>query len=113
VVAGVVMDTAIGGAVGWEAAGARGAGKEFSHWIPKRMGGPRSLWNGNYVSKVEHALSDPNRYRFMPRSWKEANPLPNLFTQQWKRIPKVYKGGAAGAVAGGAGAAANSDCGCK
>jgi hypothetical protein len=111
-VAGVALDTAIGGAAGLEAAGTRGAGKEFSHWIPNRMGGPRSLWNGNYVSAEEHALSDPYRYQFMSRAWKEDNPMPNALVQQWDRIPNVYKGGAAGAGAGGAGAAANSGCGC-
>ena len=111
-VAGVALDIAIGGAEGLEAAGTRGAGKEFSHWIPNRMGGPRSLWNGNYVTAEEHALSDSYRYRFMPRDWKEANPMPDMLTQQWNRIPNVYKGGAAGAAAGGAGAAANSGCEC-
>jgi RHS repeat-associated protein len=47
-VSGVVLATAIGGAAGLEAAGARAgeAGYEFSHWIPNRFGGPRSLWNG-------------------------------------------------------------------
>lgn len=112
VVAGAALSVAIGGAAGLEAAGAKGAGKEFSHWIPNRMGGPRSVWNGNYVSTAEHALSDPYRYRFMPRAWKEANPMPNQAAQQWERIPNVYKGGAAGAAAGAAGAA-NSGCGCK
>ena len=109
---GVAFDIALGGAAGWEAAGAKGAGKEFSHWIPNRMGGPRSKWNGNYVSTAEHALSDPYRYQFMPRAWKEANPMPNQLVQQWNRIPNVYKGGAAGAAAGGAGAA-NSGCECQ
>ncbi|QDQ28329.1 hypothetical protein FNU76_19330 [Chitinimonas arctica] len=108
-VSGVLVSTAIGGAAGWRAAGTKGWGKEFSHWIPNRKGGPRSLWNGNYVTKVEHALSDPYRYRFMPRTWKEANPMPNTVIQQWNRIPNVYKGGAAGAAIGVAGAATNSD----
>ncbi|WP_150118990.1 RHS repeat-associated core domain-containing protein [Massilia sp. NR 4-1] len=113
-VAGVALSTAMGGAAGLRAAGTRGAGKEFSHWIPNRMGGPRSLWNGNYVTTAKHALSDPYRYRFMPRSWKAQNPMPSRVNQQWVRIPNVYKGGAAGAAAGGAGAAANNagECGC-
>jgi len=109
---GMAIDTAIGGAAGWEAGGERAAGKEFSHWIPNRMGGPRSLWNGNYVSAEEHALSDPYRYRFMPRSWKADNPMPNVLSQQWDRIPNVYKGAGAGAGASGAAAAARSGCGC-
>lgn len=109
---GVALGVAIGGAAGLEAAGAKGAGKEFSHWVPNRMGGPRSPWNGNYVSTAEHALSDPYRYRFMPRSWKAENPLPNMASQQWVRIPNVYKGAAAGGAAGAAGAGLSSDCTC-
>lgn len=112
-IAGVALDTAIGGAAGWEAAGERGAGKEFSHWIPNRMGGPRSLWNGNYVTTAEHALSDPYRYRFMARAWKELNPLSSRIYQQWFRIPNVYKGAAAAAAASGTAAAINSSCGCN
>ena len=106
---GIATSTVIGGAAGWRAAGTKAVGKEFSHWIPNRMGGPRSLWNGNYVSTVEHALSDPYRYRFMPRAWKEANPMSNPFFQQWNRIPNVYKGAGAGAAIGGAGHMINSN----
>jgi RHS repeat-associated protein len=109
---GIALDVAIGGAAGLEAAGTRGAGKEFSHWIPNRMGGPRSMWNGNYVTKEVHALSDPYRYRFMPKSWKAQNPMPNVAWQQWVRIPNVYKGAAAGGAAGAAGAALSNDCTC-
>jgi RHS repeat-associated protein len=105
---GIATSTVIGGAAGWRAAGTKAAGKEFSHWIPNRMGGPRSLWNGNYVSTAEHALSDPYRYRFMPRAWKEANPMPNQVLQQWNRIPNVYMGVSAGAAVGGAGDWTNS-----
>jgi hypothetical protein len=109
---GFALDIAIGGAAGLEAAGEAGTGMEFSHLIPKRLGGPRSLWNGNFVSIEEHALSDPYRYQFMSSAWKEANPLPSTLTQLWNRIPYVYKGGAAGAAAGALGMA-NSDCGCQ
>jgi RHS repeat-associated protein len=109
-VAGVVAGTVFGGAAGLRAAGTRGAGREFSHWIPARMGGPRSLWNGNYVTIERHALSDPYRYRFMPRTWKAANPLPSRVGQQWVRVPNVYKGAAAGGAATGA---ASSMCGCS
>jgi len=76
------------------------------------MGGPRSNWNGNFVDKVVHALSDPYRYRFMPKAWKAENPMPNMLWQQWTRIPNVYKGAGAGAAAGSAGAAMNGDCTC-
>ena len=108
--AGVAAATGVAG--GLRAAGTRGAGKEFSHWIPNRMGGPRALWNGNYVTKEVHALSDPYRYRFMPRTWKAANPMPNRLSQQWTRLPNVYKGAGAGSAYGAAGMAMN-DCTCS
>jgi RHS repeat-associated protein len=112
-VTGVAASVALGGAAGWEAAGVRGAGKEFSHWIPARMGGPRSKWNGNYVSTIEHALSDPYRYQFMPKVWKADNPMPNILSQQWDRIPNVYKGAAVGGAYGVAGAVDTADCSCQ
>lgn len=97
---GVGLSTAYGGVVGLEKAGVAGAGKEFSHWIPARLGGPRTVLNGNYVSVAEHALSDPSRYRFMPRVWKEANPLPGAVAQQLNRVPNVLAGTAIGAAWG-------------
>jgi RHS repeat-associated protein len=109
---GIAVDMAIGGVAGLEAAGTRGAGREFSHWIPNRIGGPRSLWNGNYVSTEVHALSDPFRYRFMPKAWKAQNPMPNQAWQQWVRLPNVYKGAGAGAAYGAGGAAVSKNCTC-
>jgi hypothetical protein len=45
IMVGVVALAVIGvGLFLLRAAGANGAGKEFSHWIPNRMGGPRSKW---------------------------------------------------------------------
>ncbi len=108
-VAGVAVDTVIGGAAGWAAAGAKGAGKEFSHWIPNRMGGPRSKWNGNYVTPAQHYYHDPFRY---PRGWRDLGDKYPAWLQQLDRIPNVYKGGAAGAAAGAAGAGMN-DCTCQ
>ena len=110
--AGIAGSLATGLAGGLKAAGARGAGKEFSHWIPNRMGGPRSPWNGNFVPTTTHALSDPYRYQFMPRTWKAQNPMPNAASQQWTRIPNADKGGAAGGAYGAAGAA-QSGCTCR
>jgi len=110
---GIALSAAIGGAVGAEAAEAN-AGKEgfeFSHWIPDRWGGPRSVWNGNYVSTAEHALNDPFRYRFMDPAWKALNPMNPAWQQQWNRIPLLLKG--AGAGAGAAGASAALNCGCN
>jgi RHS repeat-associated protein len=106
--AGIGVSVATGVAGGIRAAGARGAGREFSHWIPNRMAGPRSIWNGNYVSTEVHALSDPYRYRFMPRDWKAANPMPSRANQQWVRIPNAYKGAGAGGAYGAGGAAMNN-----
>ena len=110
--AGIAASVATGFAGGLRAAGAKGAGKEFSHWIPNRMGGPRTVFNGNYVPTATHALSDPFRYRFMPSAWKMANPMPGAMSQQWTRIPNVYKGTAAGGAYGAAGAA-QSGCTCR
>ncbi len=110
--AGVAGSLATGLAGGLKAAGTKGAGKEFSHWIPNRMGGPRSTWNGNFVPTATHALSDPYRYRFMPKPWKAQNPMPNAASQQLTRIPNAYKGGAAGGAYGAAGAA-QSGCTCR
>lgn len=110
--AGIAAGFATGVAGGIKAAGTKGLGREFSHWIPNRMGGPRSPMNGNFVSTEVHALSDPFRYRFMPRAWKAANPMPSRLDQQWVRIPNVYKGAGAGAAYGAGGAAMN-DCTCQ
>jgi RHS repeat-associated protein len=108
----LAAEVAAGGAGGLRAAGVKGAGMEFSHWVPRRFGGARSIFNGNYVTVAEHALSDPYRYRFMPRIWKAGNPLPNVLTQQWNRIPKVFKGAGAGAIAGSV-SLLSTDCECK
>jgi RHS repeat-associated protein len=110
--AGIGASLATGLSGGIKAAGAKGAGKEFSHWIPNRMGGPRTILNGNYVPTATHALSDPFRYRFMPSAWKMANPMPGALSQQWTRIPNVFKGTAAGGAYGAAGAA-QSGCTCN
>jgi hypothetical protein len=109
---GIAASLATGVAGGVRAAGTKGAGREFSHWIPNRMGGPRSIWNGNFVSREVHALSDPYRYRFMSRLWKSENPMPSVLNQQWVRLPNAYKGAGAGASYGAAGAAL-SGCECE
>ena len=110
--AGVAGSFATGVFGGIKAAGTRGAGIEFSHWVPARAGGPRTIFNGNFVARETHALSDPYRYRFMPRSWKAENPLPGKVSQQWTRIPNVYKGAAAGGLYGASGKTL-SDCECE
>jgi len=59
-VTGIGLSTAIGGALGAEAAEANAGEQvfEFSHWIPDRWGGPRSVFNGNYVSQKFAYLTD-------------------------------------------------------
>ncbi|MGF6492563.1 RHS repeat-associated protein [Luteibacter sp. 621] len=112
-VAGVALDFAAGGAAGLEAAGTRGVGKEFSHWIPRRLGGSGSLWNGNYVTPIEHALSDPYRYRFAPAAWKNLNPMPNMLVQQLNRVPYALRGLFAGGLIGADEVLSQGDCGCQ
>lgn len=112
-VTGVALSTAIGGAAGAEAAEAHAgeAGFEFSHWIPNRMGGPRSVFNGNYVSQELHYLTDPFRY---PSGWQAFGPKLPAAAQQLLRIPWVYDGAAAGAAYGAGGAAMSGrSCGCN
>jgi RHS repeat-associated protein len=98
-----------GGAAGAGAASARAgqAGIEFSHWIPNRWGGPRSIFNGNYVSEEFHYLTDAWRY---PSGWQQygdklvqAVPRAETAGSLALRVPWVY-GGAAGGAAAGAGA---------
>ncbi len=109
---GIALTTAIGGAAGAEAAEANAGeeGYEFSHWIPNRWGGPRSIWNGNYVSEEMHYVTDPFRY---PSGWQEFGPKLPAAAQQLLRIPWVYDGAAAGAAYGGASAMAGRTCGCN
>ena len=110
----IAVQVAAGGVGGLRAAGAKTTGYEFSHWVPKRYGGPRSLLNGNYVPTQQHALSDPFRYRFMPRSWKSRNPMPPAIVQQWHRIPKVFKGTGVGVGSSVVSSSlASSACGCR
>lgn len=95
---GIALSTMIGGGAGLRTA-TKTKGKEFSHWIPKRKGGPRSPYNGNYVTPRRHYKHDPYRYPPGNRNWGPKWPRP---IQQVDRIPNVYKGGAAGGAYGGA-----------
>jgi hypothetical protein len=108
--AGVAYDVALGGAGGLAAseANAGRAGYEFSHWIPNRFGGPRSLLNGNYVSQRLHYLTDPKRF---PTGWQQYGDKLPAAIQQLLRIPWVYPGEAAGAAVGAA-SVASQGCGC-
>jgi len=103
--AGIAHGVASGGAAGWRAAGQKAAGKEFSHWIPNRMGGPRSNWNGNYVTPQRHYYHDPHRY---PPGWRDLGPRWPWPARQFDRIPNTYKGAGAGGGAAAASAAGSS-----
>lgn len=105
--AGIAASIAVGGANGMRAAGRAGPGLEFSHWIPKRLGGPRSILNGNFVTSKYHALSDPMRYRFMPRVWKASNPLPGGATRFVHRLPRVVTHPVGMGASGGSGYSLN------
>jgi len=94
---GIAINSGIGAVAGLKAAGTKAVGREFSHWIPNRMGGPRSIWNGNYISPRFHYLTDPYRY---PKGWRSIGPKWNPVLQQLGRIPFVYYGAAAGATTG-------------
>lgn len=64
---------------------------ELTHkFIPKRAPVPNfiknSRWNLAPKWGTDHALSDPFRYRFMPRPWKIANPAPHPIIQAWHRF---------------------------
>ena len=101
---------------GWQAAGRTLLRREFAHAIPNRVvnlageaiseGIGRSRFNGNYVTAVEHALTDPYRYRFMPRAWKALNPMKPYAMRMLLRIPRIWVGAGAGAAYGAGGAEA-------
>jgi hypothetical protein len=98
----------------------RGAGQEWSHWIPARMatsrGGRIADWivssplNGKFVSPLEHAMNDIYRARFFGKDFMNKGMNPFLL-QQWNRMPDWIKGlGLAGAALAGDG---KSSCGCN
>jgi len=117
---GIGLSTAIGGAEGLEEGVERGAGEEWSHWIPDRLKQGRGGWipdsivdsdlNGQYVSDLEHALNDDSR---MLKGMNLADKNP-AWLQQLNRIPPWVTGAGAGAAYGGASSAlAGRNCGCK
>jgi len=66
--------------------------KELTHaFIPRRASVPNFIknsgWNLREKWGTNHALSDPSRYRFMPRSWKNSNPPPGPVRRTWSRMP--------------------------
>jgi hypothetical protein len=112
---GIALSTAIGGALGAEAASANAGRKgfEFSHFIPARWGGPRSIFNGNYVSEELHYLTDPFRFPAPAGAAQRWGPKLNPILQKILRIPLIYPGAAAGAGLGTAsGLGPQSNCGC-
>jgi len=110
--AGTGLSLAIGVAGGVKAAGVKTLGKEFSHWLPDRLGGPVTILNGNYVSAARHYAHDPFRF---PIGWSRFGPKLNPVLQQWDRIPNVIKGAGAGTAYGLLSQASNcrNECGCQ
>jgi hypothetical protein len=109
-------------------------GTEFSHWVPDRYLRPlsrsgksanpdyipaldvpvvrdlmNSSLNGNYVSPLTHALTDPFRNLKGMTAADKLNPA----LQQLLRIPGWLGGSAAGSAAGVANSAINNDCTCS
>ncbi len=103
-ITGMAHSIAFGAAAGARAAGTRGAGREFSHFWPKRWGGPRNIFNGNYVAPARHYLHDVFRY---PRGWRDLGTRLPPVIAQLDRIPNLYKGIAAGSAYGVLGKAAS------
>lgn len=107
--AGFILSQATGFSGGVKAAGfARGTAggtREFSHFIPTRLGGSRSIWNGNYVSNWRHYKHDPFRYSKVRGEWRNWGPKWPHYLQQLDRIPNVFKGIVGGHAYGRAGRA--------
>ncbi|HYL83776.1 MAG TPA: RHS repeat-associated core domain-containing protein [Candidatus Angelobacter sp.] len=108
-----------GGLAGAGAAGARAGqeGIQFSHFIPDRLGGRRSIFNGNYVSEKFHYLTDTFSY---PPGWQSFGeklvqrlPQEETLGSMTLRLPWVYGGAAAGAAAGAGSLMAGRNCGCN
>jgi uncharacterized protein RhaS with RHS repeats len=76
--------------------GARG--KEFSHFWPDRWSGPRSYWNGNYVSPQFHAATD--YYRTLTGMTRGGDQLYPHVLRQILRTPGTIAGALAGAGIG-------------
>ncbi|MBI9074557.1 MAG: RHS domain-containing protein [Desulfatibacillum sp.] len=107
-VSGIAFSMSSGFAGGAKAAGAAGRGLEFSHWIPARMNGPRSLLNGNYVTIAKHALSDPHRWDFLPKIWRNSRQQAGTLAKHFIRFPNTLKGVVTGALYGGTSSAVNN-----
>ncbi len=101
--AGIVHSMLLGGSGGLKAAGVAGKGIEFSHWVPRRilkqtvfnnLAKSKTVFNGNFVTKEFHALTDPFRYQFMSKVWKSnlGNQIYHPALRQIGRVPFVYYG---------------------
>lgn len=102
---GTAHELAFGVAGGLKAAGAKGLGNEFSHWVPRRYLGAlgkrvpalkgvikcfdRSLANGNFISPARHFLNDP--FRYLKGTTKAAKTWPG-WAQQLDRVPRLHYG---------------------
>jgi RHS repeat-associated protein len=100
--------SAVGGSLGGAMFGLKQVGKEFSHFIPTRWGGPRSYWNGNYVSPYFHSATD--WYRRLAGQKIGGDQLYPPVIRQILRTPATIAGALAGA---GIGLTYRGLCGCR
>ena len=96
---------------------------EESHFIPGRYSNPKSKdykgiprWvtenplNRTRQTGTTHAKSDPFRRDFMPKDWREENPLYDPFGKWWYRTPPWLKSGPLGGIATPASEKAKGEC---
>lgn len=106
---GFAVGIAAGGGAGFLKSGIKRAGTEFSHFIPKRLGGPRTWANGNFVSATRHYKHDP--YRRLSRAAEQAaGPKYPPGLAQLDRVPDAFKGAAGGAAYGTASMSWSGGC---
>jgi RHS repeat-associated protein len=117
---GIVHSLVTGGTQGVASSGAKGAGKEFSHFIPKsigkQIGGPigdfiqsNNRLNGNYVSLARHYLHDPTRFPSKAIQ-AAAGPKYPAAIGILDRTPNWIRGATAGAAYAGGSRAINGGC---
>lgn len=74
-------------------------GKHVPDWIKNRSWNLKPMWGS------EHALVDPQRYRFMKNTWKNTpgNEIYSPLSRMLGRMPTAHKVGAGVIIVGGTG----------
>jgi len=98
---GFIPEALIGGSArlvksGLALRGSNAAQTSFSHMIPNRWGGPRSILNGRVVPNSQHSLHDPHYFLRGTTASDKLNPA----LRALDRVPPVHRGTAAGAAVG-------------